>query len=271
MLKENFIIMKTLPNPLIGFCFLRRNNAIFDVTQGILTFSYLSMQLKADTQTSIRQATPLFAEKTYTLQPSETLAIASRMPHLMDHNATGIVTPSQRYKNHDSIFITASLSTVNNNAIGYQIIIFSDLPYTITMDTHLADFKILTPEQIKQIQPVDPALLSFMIQHEQHEETTEVYINELLTVPQQNSQQVTYWFSTPEEPGDPATNTPIQQRIYKELQELEKLNPNEIDTSRNTFLSNVDWFDTTISPDERQEVEEVLVDFHNIFARHLSI
>ena len=35
MLKENFIIMKNLPNPLIGLCFLRRNNAIFDVTQGI--------------------------------------------------------------------------------------------------------------------------------------------------------------------------------------------------------------------------------------------
>ena len=122
MLKENFIIMKNLPNPLIGLCFLRRNNAIFDVTQGFLTFPYLSMQLKPDTQTAIRQATPLFAESTYTLQPGETLAIASKMPHLMDHDATGIVTPSQQFENHDRIFITASLSTVNNNAIGYQII-----------------------------------------------------------------------------------------------------------------------------------------------------
>ena len=111
MLKENFIIMKNLPNPLKGLCFLRRNNAIFDVTQGILTFPYLSMQLKPDTQTSIRPATPLFAENNYTLRPGETLAIASKMPHLMDHDATGIVTPSQQFGNHDSIFITASLST----------------------------------------------------------------------------------------------------------------------------------------------------------------
>ena len=72
MLKENFIIMKNLPNPLKGLCFLRRNNAIFDVNQGILTFPYLSMQLKPDTQTAIRQATPSFAENTYTLQPGET-------------------------------------------------------------------------------------------------------------------------------------------------------------------------------------------------------
>ena len=268
MLKENFIIMKNLPNPLIGLCFLRRNNAIFDVTQGILTFPYLSMQLKPDTQTAIRQATPLFAENTYTLRPGETLVRVSKMPHLMDHNATGIVTPSQQFENHDSIFLTASLSTVNNNGIGYQIINFSELPYTITLDTHLADFKILTPEQIKHIQPVDPAVLSFMIQQE---ETTEVYINELLKVPQPNSEQESYWFPTPEDPGGPATYTPIQQRIYNELlelKELEKLNPHDNETSRKTFLSNFDWTDTTLSSEERQEIEEILVEFHDIFARH---
>ena len=86
-------------------------------TQGILTFPNLSMQLKPDTQVTLRRATPLFAENTYTLQLGETLAIASRMPHLLDHDGRGTVTPSPQNENHDSIFITSSLSTVNNNAI----------------------------------------------------------------------------------------------------------------------------------------------------------
>ena len=107
------------------------------------------MQLKPDTQTSIRPATPLFAENNYTLRPGDTLALASTMPQLMDHDATGIVTPSQQSENHDSIFIIAALSTVKINAIGYQIVNFSELPYTITIDTHLAHFKTLTPERIK--------------------------------------------------------------------------------------------------------------------------
>ena len=64
MLKENFIIMKNLPNPLIRLCLYRRSNAIFDVTQDILIFPYLSMQLEPDTQTAILQATPLFAKNT---------------------------------------------------------------------------------------------------------------------------------------------------------------------------------------------------------------
>ena len=52
------------------------------------------MQLKPDIQTLIQPATPLFAENTYTLRPGETLDVASKMPHLMNHDATGIVTPS---------------------------------------------------------------------------------------------------------------------------------------------------------------------------------
>ena len=41
MLRENFNVMKNLPNPLLVLCFFRRNNGIFDVTQGILTSSHL--------------------------------------------------------------------------------------------------------------------------------------------------------------------------------------------------------------------------------------
>ena len=48
MFKENFIVMKVLLNPLIGLCFLERNNTVFDIRQGVLTFPHLSMQLKPE-------------------------------------------------------------------------------------------------------------------------------------------------------------------------------------------------------------------------------
>ena len=59
MLRGNFIIMKNFPNPLIGLCFLHRNNAVFDVTQGISTFQYFSRQLKPDTQKNISSSNTL--------------------------------------------------------------------------------------------------------------------------------------------------------------------------------------------------------------------
>ena len=105
----------------------------------------------------------------------------------------------------------------------------------------------------------------------QHEDTSEIYSNELVKVPPQNQEHETYWFPTPEEPGDPTTYTPIQQRIYDELlelQRLENLNPQDNEKSRKSFLSNFDWSDTTLSPEERQHIEKNLIEFHDIFARH---
>ena len=191
------------------------------------------------------------------------------MPHLIDHNATGIVTPSTHLDEHDHLFVASSLSTVNNNAVGYQITNFTENPYTIKNDTHLADFRVLTPEQIKYLKPVNPATLNFIVN--QHTEATEVYLNELLKVNPPNNETETYWFPTPEEPGDPATYTPIQQRIYNELlelKELEKLNPKDNEESKTKFLANFDWSDTTLNPFERQKIEAILVEYHDIFARH---
>ena len=48
MFKGNFIIMNVSPNPLIEHCFLKKNNAIFDIRQGVLPFPHLSVQLKPD-------------------------------------------------------------------------------------------------------------------------------------------------------------------------------------------------------------------------------
>ena len=261
--------MKVLPNPLIGLCFLNRNNAIFDIRQGVLPFSHLSMQLIPEHNLPTQQSTPLLAEATYTLQLGETMLIASRMPHLFDNDATGIVTPSTHLEDHDTLFLVSSLCTVNNKTVGYQICNFSDLPYTTTIDTHLADFRVLTPEQLKYIKAINPSMLTFIMH--QHTEVTDVYLIELLKVNNKEDKTEQYWFPKPEQPGDPTTYTPIQKRKFDELvelQTLEKLNPQDDKQSRKTFLDNFDWSDTTLTLFERQKLEELLVEFHNIFARH---
>ena len=77
-----------------------------------------------------------------------------------------------------------------------------------------------------------------------------------------------YFFPTPEQPGDPTTYKPIQKRIFDELvelQTLEKLNPYDDERARKTFLENFDWSDTPLTLFERHNVEEPLVEFHDIF------
>ena len=92
-----------------------------------------------------------------------------------------------------------------------------------------------------------------------------------MKVSPQTPEQESYWFPTPEEPGDPTTCTPIQQRIYTdflELKQLEKLNPQDSEASKESILSNFDCSDTTLSQEERQQIEEILIEFHNTFVRH---
>ena len=99
------------------------------------------------------------------------------------------------------------------------------------------------------------------------------YASSLIKSAKTEEDKENYWFPTPEDPGDPQLHTPIQQRILKELhslQELEKLNPQGNPESRQQFLANFDRTDSSLNPIEIKQIEELLVEFHDIFAKHRS-
>ena len=97
------------------------------------------------------------------------------------------------------------------------------------------------------------------------------YSNELLRTNKPEQQDSTFCFATPDNPEKPEDHTPIQTRILKELKELkdkEKLNPQESTESRTTFLKHFDWNDAVLTETEKQAIEDILVEYHDIFARH---
>ena len=70
--------------------------------------------------------------------------------------------------------------------------------------------------------------------------------------------------------GDEESHTPIQKRILKELcnlQEAEKLNPQDDEESRRKFVSNFDWKDSMLKQHEIKRIESHLVKFFDIFTR----
>ena len=142
------------------------------------------------------------------------------------------------------------------------------LPFTINKDTQIAEFSVVTPEQSKFIKPVDTAILS-MISEGYLDLIT--YLAELLRTNKADRQNNTFWFPTPEKPGSIEDHTPIQTRILKELREQElkeKLNPKDDIESLMEISKQFDWTDTLLTETEKRGVEDFLVDYHNIFARH---
>ena len=97
------------------------------------------------------------------------------------------------------------------------------------------------------------------------------YINEILRTNKQEQQSNTFWFPTPENPAKSEDHTPTQTKNLEKLNELkdkEKLNPQESTESQNKVLKRFDWTDTLLTETEKQAIEDILVDYPDIFARH---
>ena len=140
--------------------------------------------------------------------------------------------------------------------------------YTINENTQNAEFSVVTPEQSKFIKPVDTAIVSMISEGDPDLIT---YLTDLLRTIKPGQQNNFFWFPTPESPGNTEDHTPIQTRILRELRELqqkEKLNTKDDIESRMEFLKPFDWTYTLLTETEKQAVEDILVEYHDIFARH---
>ena len=227
------------------------------------------MQLKNEDRTYLNVIEPILNPVETKLQPGKRTTIWVKTQIYTDSEATGIIQPSPLLENDEDFLICPALLSTQNNKHMVQINIFLDQPYTLKKGTHIANFSILSPEQTKHIRTVNPTSVRHFLNNN-HDDAIH-YINSLLKTSKIDEVNETYRFSTPQNPGNEKEQTPIQTRILNELRELEQLeqlNPLEDPTSHNEFLSNFDWTDSTLQLDAKQAIENLLVEFHDIFARH---
>ena len=261
--------MEKLTSPLIGLSFLQRNNTILDMRQGVLNFPFFSMQLKTADHKYTNVMEPICAREDITIPPNDRHMVSMSSQLYDDTNVIGILQPSNDLAEDGDITFCAGLVTLTQGQVSIHVNNFTDQPYTIKRGSHIANFSVLTPEQLKYVKPIDPVTTWHFLKD--NPENAAYYASSLNKSPKTSEDSENFWFPTPEEPGDPQTHTPIQQRILRELrnlQDLEKLNPQDNLESRKQFLANFDWTDSTQNSAEIAQIEELLVEFHDIFARH---
>ena len=197
-----------------------------------------------------------------------TKTITAFVDHPSEWHTTGSVTPVGKFAEAASLLISHSISTIYDKKTAVRITNTTESPYLIKKNTQIAEFSEVTPEQSKFTSLVDTAILS-MDPEDDPDLTT--YLSEFLKTNKPEQQNNTFWFPTPDNLGNIEDQTPIQTRILKELRELqqkEMLNPKDDADSRMEFLKRFDWTDTFLKETEKQAVEDILVGYIDIFARH---
>ena len=264
---EHFVVMKKLTGPIIGSHFIRNNSVVIDTTHGLIHFPHLTMQVKTASSEPTTKPQPVITDETLIIPPTTTKTITAFIGHPSKWNATGTVTPLEKFTETASLLISHSMSTIIDKRIAVRVTNTTESVYLIKKHTQIAEFSVVTPEQSKHIKPVDMAILSMI---PQDDPDLTAHLNELLRTNKPEQQDNTFWFPTTDNAGKLEDHTPIQTRILKELNELkhkEKLNPQESTESRNKFLKRFDWTDTLLTEIEKQAIEDILVNYHDIFAR----
>ena len=260
--------MKKFAGPTNYWLFMRNNSVGIDTTHGLIPFPHLTMQVKTASNETFTKPQPVITDDALTKPPTTTKSITAFVEHPSKWNTTGTVTPLEKFTETAILIISQSMSAKFDKRIAVRETNTTESTYLTKRHTHTAEFSVVTPEQPKHIKPVDMAILSMIPQGDRD---LTAYLNELLRTNKPEQQNTTFWLPTPENPGKPEDHAPIQSRILKELNKLknkENLNPQGSTESRNKFLKRVDWTDTLLTETEKQAIEDVLVVYHDIFARH---
>ena len=264
---QHFLVMKKLTGPIFGLHFMRNNSVVINTTNSLVHFPQLTMRVKIASSETSTKAQPVITDEALTIPQATTKTITAFTDHPSKWNTIGTGTPLEKFTETASLPISHSKSTIFDKRIAFRVTNTTESAYLIKKHTQIAEFSVVTPEQSKHIKPVDIAILSMI---PQGDFDLTACLNELLRRNKPEQQDNTFCFPTPENPRKLEDHTPIQTRIVNELNELkdkENLTPQESTESRNKFLKRFGWTDTLLTETAKQAIENILVDYCNIFAR----
>ena len=175
--------------------------------------------MQAKIASSVTNATPqvVLIHDNIARSPMTTETITSIIDHLLEWNATGTVTPVEKFTEAASLIISHSISTITDRKTAVRVTNTTESHYTINKNTQIADFSVVTPEESKFIKPVDTPFLNMIPGGDPHLTTN---LTELLRKNQADQQNNAFWFPTSKNPGNAEDHTPIHTRIPKELREM---------------------------------------------------
>ena len=153
---EIFIVMEKLSSPIIGLMFLQRNHTVLDMRQGILNFPFFSMHLKTADHKYSNVMEPILNPEDVTIPPNDRTTIPIQSQIYAEIAVTGILQPSELLNEENDIKFCAAITTLDEGTTSIHVNNFTDQPHKLKKGMHIANFSVITPEQMKHVRPQDP-------------------------------------------------------------------------------------------------------------------
>ena len=211
---------------------------------------------------------PVLLSKKYILKPGKSTLLECQLQRDENlENVTGVVVPNE------------SLSTISSeNKLYISVLSFADDLVTLPNKTEIGRFHILTSDQAENLFPIDLSIISLARMKSSEDVKAEInqLIQNTIANPERQSTKPPpeynkLWFPTPETCTDVNVLSPLQREINDQilnLQQLEKIDPSSSTKDREIFLRQFDWEDSVLTDNQKSTVEELLVEFSNVFAKH---
>ena len=195
---------------------------------------------------------------------------------LEDH--TGIVIPDEAFEASTDLKLSSAVVKVGkDNNISIIAINLNEHNITITKNKHIAVFQFLSPQDEEELIEIGRDLLAldkmkdgeFFNSVNQILSTGKVHGKNQPKRPPPDYDKI--WFPTPETCPNPENLPSLQRKIYDnitELQQRDTLDPQQNSGDRETFLKQFDWSTSALAAEQIQEMQELLVEYNDIFAKH---
>ena len=173
---------------------------------------------------------PILNPDDVTIPPNDRTLVEIKSQIYNENSVTGVLQPSDLLHEESDITFCAAMVTLTNGNVSVHINNFSDQPYKLKKGLDIANFSVLTLEQMKHVKPIDPVSTWHLLN--ENEEDAIYYVSSLLKANRNNDQYEQYWFPTPENPGDEDSTLPSNDEFSRNYAIYKKLNSWTLKTMR---------------------------------------
>ena len=265
--EEVFLVLPTMGTILIGMSFFEKYSVNLDIKNHLVHFPnhMMSMQVRQQTNKKFKTGLIDLYSSCRTIIPPRHQVLIEVHSDADISRTTGTVEGTPAFMRKTCLLVSPAVVDLDDGKTTIQVTNPNEHVYTLEANTNLANFRIPTPHQAANITPMPVEHLKLITDHP---EDAAAVINQLFVNPEMKS---TKWYPTPETCSEPDKLNQIERRIFDEivaLRELEKLDPARSHDERVKFLQNFKWDESLLSPSQQAQVEELLVKYNSIFARH---